>query len=117
MPPKPRRQPQRTCVACRQVSGKRGLVRVVRTPAGEVAIDATGRLAGRGAYLCARRSCWELALKRKALDRALKVTLDSAANERLAAFARDLPDEAYEAAGDMTAGDSADTATITNQDV
>ncbi|NLX37053.1 MAG: YlxR family protein [Chloroflexi bacterium] len=108
MPPKPRRQPQRTCVACRQVAGKRGLVRVVRTPAGEVSIDATGRLSGRGAYLCARRSCWDLALKRKALDRALKVTLDAATVERLAAFGRDLPDEADE---------GADTdAAMTNQD-
>ncbi len=93
MPPRPRRQPQRTCVACRETGNKRALVRIVRTPAGEVAIDATGKLAGRGAYLCARQSCWELALKRKALDRALKVTLDADACERLAIFARDLPED------------------------
>ena len=106
MPPRPRHQPQRTCVACRQTDNKRGLVRVVRTPAGEVAIDATGKLAGRGAYLCKRRSCWEQALKRKALDRALKMTLDADACERLAAFARDLPDDA--------ANDN--TVAMTNQD-
>jgi len=80
-------------VACRQTGAKRGLVRIVRTPAGQVAIDATGRLPGRGAYLCAHRSCWELALKRKALDRALKVTIDDSAMELLAAYARDLPDD------------------------
>ena len=93
MPPRPRRQPQRTCMACRETGNKRGLVRIVRTPAGEVVIDATGKQAGRGAYLCARKSCWELALKRRSLDRALKTTLDAGALERLAAFARDLPEE------------------------
>jgi len=105
MPPRPRHQPQRTCVACRQTGNKRGLVRVVRTPAGEVAIDVTGKLAGRGAYLCKRRTCWEQALKRKALDRALKMTLDAEACARLAAFAQDLPDDV---ADDDTA--------MTNQD-
>jgi len=93
MSPRVRRQPQRTCVACRETGNKRGLVRIVRTPAGEVAIDATGKLAGRGAYLCARQSCWRQALQRKALDRALKITLDASACERLAAYARSLPDD------------------------
>jgi len=93
MPPRPRRQPQRTCVACRETGNKRALVRIVRTPTGEVAIDATGKLAGRGAYLCARQSCWGLAFKRKALDRALKITLDADACERLATFAGDLPED------------------------
>jgi len=115
MPPRPRHQPQRTCVACRQTGNKRGLVRIVRTPTGEVAIDATGKLAGRGAYLCRQRACWELALKRKALDRALKTTLDEAANERLATFARELPaDDGALAEGGVDSG--AGMVDITNQD-
>lgn len=51
---------------------KKELIRVVRTPSGEVEIDLTGKKAGRGAYLCGKVSCFKLAKKTKALDRALK---------------------------------------------
>lgn len=67
--------PQRTCVACRQVEGKRALIRVVRTPGGTVEVDTTGRKNGRGAYLHADPACWDTALKRKALQHALKTEL------------------------------------------
>lgn len=71
-----KRQPIRTCVACRTAGGKRGLLRVVRLPEGAgVAVDPTGKQSGRGAYLCPTPACLELALKRKALERSLKVTL------------------------------------------
>jgi predicted RNA-binding protein YlxR (DUF448 family) len=70
-----RPQPQRTCVACRSTSGKRELLRVVRTPAGRVEVDPTGKRAGRGAYLCNRLECWQTALKKGRLDAALRVTL------------------------------------------
>lgn len=72
---RPRSHPRRTCVACRTERDKRELVRVVRTPSREVLIDWTGRVAGRGAYLCADGSCWTLALQRDALQRALDVPL------------------------------------------
>jgi hypothetical protein len=64
-------QPARTCVACRQVAGKRELLRFVRGPDGAVSLDRSGRTPGRGAYLHATAECFELARKRKALDRAL----------------------------------------------
>ncbi len=67
----PRRQPTRTCVACRTERAKRELVRIVRTPAGPVVLDSRGRLNGRGAYLCADGVCWARALKRGALEHAL----------------------------------------------
>jgi predicted RNA-binding protein YlxR (DUF448 family) len=51
--------PQRTCITCRRVKGKREMVRVVRTSGGEIQIDPSGKLAGRGAYLCRERECWE----------------------------------------------------------
>src|SRR4051812_47294561 len=75
--PRPKHIPQRTCIACRTVESKRGLVRVVRTPAGTVEIDPTGKKSGRGAYVCRSRSCWEKALKGKALETALKTTLSA----------------------------------------
>ena len=80
---RPRRVPQRTCVACQQEQAKRELVRVVRTPDGQVEVDLTGKKPGRGAYLHKSRECWELGLKREALERALKVKLSSEARTAL----------------------------------
>src|SRR6476661_7388090 len=73
--PRPKHIPQRTCVACRRVNAKRGLVRIVRTPEGSVVVDETGKRAGRGAYLCRVHECWDLALKKKALEYALKTAI------------------------------------------
>jgi predicted RNA-binding protein YlxR (DUF448 family) len=81
--------PQRTCVGCRTVMAKRQLVRVVRTANG-VLVDPTGKLAGRGAYLHDRRSCWESGLG-GSLARALKTELSAADRERLEAFMNTLP--------------------------
>jgi predicted RNA-binding protein YlxR (DUF448 family) len=73
--PNPRREPIRTCVACRQEAGKRSLVRVVRDAGGVASIDRAGRAPGRGAYLHLDPECIEIARKKKALDRALKATV------------------------------------------
>ncbi|KPL79442.1 hypothetical protein ADN00_02705 [Ornatilinea apprima] len=83
--------PQRTCVGCRQINDKRELVRVVRTPEG-VQIDRTGKLAGRGAYLHALRSCWIKGLK-GALANALKTQLSSQDQALLESFLAELPEE------------------------
>ncbi len=84
--------PQRTCVGCHQTLPKRQLVRLVRTPAG-VRVDLTGRLPGRGAYLHDRRSCWERALAKGTLARALRVALTDDDLARLKAFMAVLPDD------------------------
>jgi uncharacterized protein len=76
--------PQRTCVGCRTVMAKRQLVRIVRTPDG-VLVDPTGKLAGRGAYLHDRRSCWETGLK-GSLAHALRVDLTAADRQHLEVF-------------------------------
>ena len=83
--------PQRTCVACRTVRSKRELVRVVRTSEGAVMVDETGKRNGRGAYLCRQRGCWETALERGQLERALKVTLDAETKAQLREYATGLP--------------------------
>ena len=72
-------------MACRTVREKRELIRVVRTPDGRVAIDETGRLAGRGAYLCADGSCWRQAVERGTLQRALEAKLPEELRQRLLA--------------------------------
>lgn len=78
MPSRPRHVPQRTCVGCRQTGSKREFVRIVRTPAGGIEVDPTGKKAGRGAYLCPRAECWEEALKKDRLARALRARLSEA---------------------------------------
>lgn len=72
---KPRKIPLRKCVACQQMMAKKELIRVVRTPEGELLIDLKGKKAGRGAYLCGKVECFKLAKKAKSLDRALKQTV------------------------------------------
>jgi predicted RNA-binding protein YlxR (DUF448 family) len=74
-----RKQPTRTCAACRSKDGKWSLVRVVRLPdAGGVVLDPTGKRAGRGAYLCASDACLTLAFKKGGLARTLKCKVPSA---------------------------------------
>ncbi|ALS27590.1 YlxR family protein [Paenibacillus cisolokensis] len=67
-----RKIPLRKCVACQEMMPKKELIRIVRSPSGEVSIDLTGKKSGRGAYLCGKVDCFRLAKKTKALDRALK---------------------------------------------
>lgn len=69
---KNRRKRPRTCVGCRNEEGKRGLLRVVRTPGGEIMIDPGGKAPGRGAYLCRNIECVRAAKKKDALSKALK---------------------------------------------
>ena len=71
--PRVRRQPERSCIACRQPRAKRDLVRIVRLPSGAVAVDPTGKMSGRGAYLCASRDCWERGTTRSVLDHRLHI--------------------------------------------
>jgi predicted RNA-binding protein YlxR (DUF448 family) len=101
-----KRIPRRTCVACRQVQGKRALVRIVRTAGGGVQVDPTGKLAGRGAYLCGNRDCWNMALAQRRLDRALKTKVSADAMARLAEYARDLPERVDDDGGDTPGGQS-----------
>jgi predicted RNA-binding protein YlxR (DUF448 family) len=80
----PRKFPTRTCVACRTERQKREFVRVVRTPDGMVSFDVTGRANGRGAYLCNDGSCWQIAIKKGSIERALGVALPAEIRETLA---------------------------------
>ena len=67
----------RTCVACGLTGDKRELVRVVRPPQGVVSVDVSGRLAGRGAYLCKETSCWQQAMDKGRIEHSLKTTMSS----------------------------------------
>lgn len=67
-----KKEPIRSCVACRNSSAKRELTRIVRLADGYVRMDPTGKLPGRGAYLCGEKECVALALKANKLGRALR---------------------------------------------
>lgn len=88
---KARRVPLRTCIACRSTEAKRALVRVVRTPDGRVALDPTGKANGRGAYVHESRACWDDALKKERLARALKIAPAAEDIEQLRAHAEAIP--------------------------
>ncbi|HEV2356637.1 MAG TPA: YlxR family protein [bacterium] len=81
--PKVRRVPQRQCVACGQVRPKRELVRIVRTPAGDVRVDATGKVSGRGAYVCPDDACVDRAVRGGRLAGALAQPLAEDIGQRL----------------------------------
>lgn len=63
----------RTCVGCREESPKREILRIVRNADGVVSIDPSGKLPGRGAYVCLNKECVLAAKKKDALSKALKV--------------------------------------------
>jgi len=79
---RPKHVPVRTCVVCREKADKRTLVRVVRTQNG-LQIDPSGKLDGRGAYLCEQTQCWERASSGDVLNQALRMTLTDEDRKRL----------------------------------
>lgn len=79
----PRTGPDRICVGCRKAAGKLDLIRIVRTPRGEVLVDPNGTAPGRGAYVHADRACATAAIARGTLARSLRVGLRAEEAARL----------------------------------
>lgn len=69
--------PMRMCTACREMKPKRELVRIVKTPEGEIKLDLTGKLNGRGAYICKACECLKKAQKTGALSRAFSCEISA----------------------------------------
>lgn len=88
---KQKKNPMRRCVACREMRGKRELLRVVKSPGGEIFLDKTGKMNGRGAYLCNDPACFAKARKSRALNREFKM---------------EVPDEIYEQMEKQVEGNS-----------
>lgn len=63
--------PVRHCLGCNEGKPKRELVRVVRSPQGEISLDSRGKMPGRGAYICPKVECLTKARKARRLERAL----------------------------------------------
>ena len=77
--------PMSQCLGCREMKPKRELLRVVRSPEGEVSLDTRGKKPGRGAYVCPNADCLKKAIKTRALSRALETEIPEEVMQRLAA--------------------------------
>ena len=81
----PTKIPIRQCLGCREQKAKNELLRVVRAPDGSVSLDFRGKAPGRGAYLCRSADCLRRAVRSRALERALEVSIPEDVMERLQA--------------------------------
>lgn len=81
---KTRKVPMRSCVGCFESKPKRELVRIVRSPEGEISLDPIGKKPGRGAYICPNPECLKKAKKGKKLDRSLETPVGDEVYEALA---------------------------------
>ncbi len=80
---KTRKIPLRMCVGCREMKDKRELIRVVRSPEGEISLDPTGKKPGRGAYVCRQGECLQRAIKQRQLERQLQAAMTPEVSEGL----------------------------------
>lgn len=79
----PKKIPMRQCLGCREMKPKQELIRVVRSPEGEISLDFGGRANGRGAYVCPNGDCLRKAVKARALERAFSAQIPPEVYERL----------------------------------
>lgn len=80
---KVRKIPQRMCNGCMEMKPKKELIRIVKSPEGEVSVDLTGKKSGRGAYICRDLECLEKAFKAKRLNKNLETNIDETIYEKL----------------------------------
>ena len=87
----PKKIPMRQCLGCREHKPKKELIRVVRSPEGEVSLDFKGKLPGRGAYVCPQADCLARARKSRALERAFETALPAEVYEALEQQMKEVP--------------------------
>ena len=81
----PKKIPLRQCLGCREMKPKKELLRVVRSPEGEVSLDFRGKAPGRGAYVCHSMDCLKRAIKSRAIERAFDTSIPAEIYEQLTA--------------------------------
>ena len=79
----------RRCVATMEMCAKNDLLRIVRTPEGEIVVDPTGKKNGRGAYLKKTKEALDIARKKKSLDRAFETKVPSTVYDEIARYIRE----------------------------
>ena len=87
----PKKIPMRQCVGCREMKEKKSLIRVVKSPEGEVSLDFKGKLPGRGAYVCPDPACLKRARKSRALERAFSSLIMDEVWEELEKQMKEVP--------------------------
>ena len=75
--------PMRQCLGCREMKPKRELIRVVRSPEGEISLDFRGKASGRGAYVCPDSLCLKKAIKARALEKAFSCQIPQEIYDKL----------------------------------
>lgn len=80
---KTRKIPMRMCVGCQEMFEKRSLIRLVRTPEGDILFDSTGKKSGRGVYLCKKQACLSAATKGKRIQKAFQCEVPASIFQRL----------------------------------
>lgn len=75
--------PMRQCLGCREMKPKKDLIRVVRSPEGQISLDFKGKASGRGAYICPEPQCLKKAIKARALERAFSAQIPPEIYEKL----------------------------------
>ena len=75
--------PMRQCLGCREMKPKRELIRVVRSPEGEISLDFKGKASGRGAYVCPDAQCLKKAVKARALEKAFSCQIPQEIYDKL----------------------------------
>ena len=75
--------PQRTCMGCNVKKDKTELIRIVKNKSGEINVDKTGKMQGRGAYICNDVKCLDSVIKSKRLEKALEATIDEDVYQKL----------------------------------
>ena len=78
-----KKMPQRTCMGCNTKKDKKDLIRIVKNKDGEINIDKTGKMQGRGAYLCNNIECLKNAIKTKRLEKVFEQQIDNDTYEKL----------------------------------
>lgn len=78
-----RKQPIRRCTGCGEHFPKKELIRVLRTPEGEIILDGTGKKSGRGAYICNNAACLKKARRQRRLESSLEVAIPNEVYDRL----------------------------------
>lgn len=85
-----KKSPERKCMGCNEKKDKKDLIRVVRSPEGEISVDYTGKKSGRGVYICMEKNCFAKVKKSKRLDKSLET---------------EIPEEIYKSLESLIGGD------------
>lgn len=91
--PAVRKVPMRKCIGCMESKPKKELLRVVHNKEGDISIDTTGKKPGRGAYICAKKECFQKARKSRALERAFSCAIEPAVYDTLEQLLQEVLDE------------------------